>query len=87
MVIELAEIVAQILSYEPGLKKVNPGIKKTQLITIERAKEYILKNFSKNISLNELAQYCYVSPFHFSRTFKQRMLSINTLSFYVRAGL
>ncbi len=70
IVIELAEIVAQIISYGPGLAKIDSGINKKHLVTIERAKEYILKNFTKNISLTELAQYCYVSPFHFSRTFK-----------------
>ena len=71
MVIELAELVLQILSCNAGLTKIDTGTNKRHLVTIERAKEYILKNFTKNISLNELAQYCYVSPFHFSRTFKQ----------------
>ena len=71
MVIELAELILQILSSNTNSIKVNANTSKAHLITIERAKEYILRNFTKNISLNELAQYCYVSPFHFSRTFKQ----------------
>ena len=45
--------------------------KRHHIQTIERAKEYILDHFTKNISLNELATHCYVSPFHFSRVFKQ----------------
>ena len=71
LVIELAELVAQILSCNSNSTNNDININKNHLQTIERAKEYILKNFTQNISLNELAQYCYVSPFHFSRTFKQ----------------
>jgi AraC family transcriptional regulator len=45
--------------------------KQYHLTTIERAKEYLFENFTNDISLHELAQYCYVSPFHFVRLFKQ----------------
>jgi AraC family transcriptional regulator len=58
--------------YDP---KITIKLKANHLLTIERAKEYITQNFTNDISLKELAQYCYVSPFHFSRTFK-------TLTFY-----
>jgi len=54
--------------------RVDPNItgklKSNHLTTIERAKEYITHHFTRDISLQELAQYCYVSPFHFSRIFK-----------------
>ena len=71
MVIELAELVSETFTCETGISNDAAGTNQTHLVTIERAKEYILKNFIKNISLSELARYCYVSPFHFSRTFKQ----------------
>jgi len=45
--------------------------KRYYIRTVERAKEFILDHFTKNISLNELAKHCFVSPFHFSRIFKQ----------------
>jgi AraC family transcriptional regulator len=45
-------------------------LKKNHLLTIERAKEYITQHFSDDISLQDIAAHCYVSPFHFSRIFK-----------------
>ncbi|MFT3908555.1 MAG: AraC family transcriptional regulator [Ferruginibacter sp.] len=45
-------------------------LKKHHLTTIEKAKHYINENLSKNISLEELAAHCCISPFHFSRIFK-----------------
>ncbi len=71
MVIELTELIAQTLSGNISSVNSDTLINRNHLVTIERAKEYILKNFACKITLNELAQYCYVSPFHFSRTFKQ----------------
>lgn len=43
---------------------------RNQLVTIERAKQFINNNFHEDISLFDVAENCYVSPFHFSRTFK-----------------
>jgi AraC-like DNA-binding protein len=40
-------------------------------VTIEKAKAYMLENFPADISLQQLATHCCVSPFHFSRLFKQ----------------
>jgi len=40
---------------------------------IEQAKEFIHVNFIRDISLAEIANYCHVSPFHFSRIFKSIM--------------
>jgi len=45
-------------------------IKKNHLPTIERAKQYISENFENDISLSELSENCFISPFHFSRLFK-----------------
>lgn len=45
--------------------------KRFQIEAIERAKEYIHCNFHAGVSLKELSAYCYVSPSHFCRVFKQ----------------
>ncbi|WP_461444651.1 helix-turn-helix transcriptional regulator [Maribacter sp.] len=50
--------------------KITQRLKANHLITIERAKEYITQNFTNDISLREIADHCYISPFHFSRVFK-----------------
>jgi AraC family transcriptional regulator len=47
------------------------SLKKYHLTTIETAKEYILLHYQNDISLVELARHCHVSPFYFSRIFKQ----------------
>jgi AraC family transcriptional regulator len=68
------EIVEQVLSRNPDYKpnlKLNPRLKKNHLITIERAKEFLTLNFTNDVSLMEVAEYCNVSPFHFSRIFKK----------------
>jgi AraC family transcriptional regulator len=46
------------------------SVKKYHLKGIENAKEYILENFDKDISVFDIAQKAFVSPFHFSRMFK-----------------
>ncbi|HYF31085.1 MAG TPA: AraC family transcriptional regulator [Chitinophagaceae bacterium] len=71
LVLEMVEAVMQMLTgnyLEPVLPD---SSRRHHLGTIERAKEYLLENFSNDISLQELAQHCYVSPFHFTRLFKQ----------------
>jgi AraC family transcriptional regulator len=65
----LEKVVDAITRYKPD-KKITTRIKRNHLTTIERAKEYIFVNFSEDISLSQLAEYCFVSPFHFSRIFK-----------------
>jgi AraC family transcriptional regulator len=61
--------LSSVTDYEPNIK-INSRLKKNHLVTIERAKEYITQNFTNDISLMEIAEYSYVSPFHFSRIFK-----------------
>lgn len=41
------------------------------LRVIHKACDYIIKNYHKNISLEEVAQTVHLSPFYFSRLFKQ----------------
>jgi transcriptional regulator GlxA family with amidase domain len=70
LVMELIDkILGAVTDYIPDAK-INARLKKNHLTTIERAKEYITGNFTQDISLMEIAAYCYVSPFHFSRIFK-----------------
>jgi AraC family transcriptional regulator len=42
-----------------------------QLPVIERAKEYIQHNFKEDIGLQDIAENCFASPFHFSRIFRK----------------
>jgi AraC-like DNA-binding protein len=70
LVIELIEkVLPNITDYHPDTK-VNAQLKRAHLYTIERAKEYIMLNFTQDVSLMEIANYSHVSPFHFSRIFK-----------------
>ena len=66
LVDELMRGVAKISNEDP----IQDSLKKYHLPTIENAKEYILQHFHENISLQQLADHCLVSPFHFSRIFK-----------------
>ena len=66
----IAHTIPSITAYEPD-KAITKALKKNHLITIERAKEYILNHFRDDISLMEIAAWCHVSPFHFSRIFKK----------------
>jgi len=71
LVIELLErIIPNISDYQSN-DGINEQLKKNHLVTIERAKEYITQNFTRDISLMEIASYSYVSSFHFSRIFKK----------------
>ncbi len=64
-----SKVLGSITDHVPG-QQLQANLKRHHLITIERAKEYITENFTRDLSLMELAEYCYVSPFHFSRIFK-----------------
>lgn len=70
LVLQLIDkVLGAVTDYEPDTR-INTRLKRNHLTTIERAKEYITGNFSQDISLMEIAAYCYISPFHFSRIFK-----------------
>lgn len=55
--------------FTPG-KAISGRLKKNHLNTLEAAKEFIGTRFTEDISLQEIADHCHVSPFHFSRIFK-----------------
>jgi AraC-like DNA-binding protein len=42
-----------------------------EIAAIRRAREYLHENFDRNISLTELAEHSYLSPFHLLRTFRK----------------
>jgi AraC-like DNA-binding protein len=70
LVIEMIEkVLACISEYKPDAR-IHSKLKKNHLRTIELAKEFITQNFAEDISLMDVASYCHVSPFHFSRIFK-----------------
>ncbi|GAO43386.1 helix-turn-helix domain-containing protein [Flavihumibacter petaseus] len=70
MTIELMKLVMKAMTSPRAMPVIPPSNKQLHLATIERAKEYLLDNFTKSISLVDLSRYCYVSTFHFSRLFK-----------------
>ncbi|HEX6182260.1 MAG TPA: AraC family transcriptional regulator [Chitinophagaceae bacterium] len=70
LVIEIInKVLNSITDYTPD-HRIDARLKKNHLTTIEQAKEYMTTNFTDDISLMEIANYCHVSPFHFSRIFK-----------------
>ena len=73
MVVELLDKVMQIVGNTKNIAPVPDSLKQFHLGTIENAREFMLQNFNRNISLQQLAQHCYVSPFHFSRIFRSIM--------------
>ena len=74
LALELVERVMTLISGSPAkINSITDSLKRFHLVTIENAKNYILGHFNENISLHRLAQYCHVSPFHFSRIFKSIM--------------
>jgi AraC family transcriptional regulator len=73
MVMELLERVINILTNSQSIPIIADSLKQFHLGTVENAKAYIFENFNQNISLQQLAKHCLVSPFHFSRIFKTIM--------------
>jgi len=73
MVLDLLDKVMGILTHSQTIENLSVNLKQFHLGTVESAKSYIFENFSQDISLQELATHCLVSPFHFSRIFKAFM--------------
>lgn len=70
LVVELAQrVLGSITLYKPN-QQLNARFKKNHLGTIEKAKAYMSDNFVQNLSLQEVAAHCHISPFHFSRVFR-----------------
>ncbi|MBP9926183.1 MAG: helix-turn-helix domain-containing protein [Cyclobacteriaceae bacterium] len=76
IVISLLENVMHRMSNGNALKPIPESLRKHHLSTVEKAKDFLLHNFTKEVSLSTLADHCCVSMFHLSRIFK----SILTIS-------
>lgn len=70
LVFDILDRVMGIAANERELPALPENLVKYHLVTIESAKEYMLQHFREDISLEQLAMHCHVSPFHFSRIFK-----------------
>ncbi|MGE5107388.1 MAG: helix-turn-helix transcriptional regulator [Sphingobacteriales bacterium] len=70
LLIVLLEKVMSVLGSAETPELIPDKLKQHHLGTIETARDYILSHFKENISLQQLAAHCFVSPFHFSRIFK-----------------
>lgn len=56
---------------EKFLAGVNSGRQRLRSQAVTRAKEYMEENFSRDISLEEISAFVNLSPYYFSRLFKQ----------------
>lgn len=71
LVIELFSEAAGIITNRSAAEDIPIVSKANRLTTVERAKEYMNTHFSNDISLQEVAEHSFTSPFHFSRLFKK----------------
>jgi AraC family transcriptional regulator len=71
LVFELLNKLVDSFSYNLIQENFQSSLKSNHIITIERAKDYICKNYLTDITLLEIASYSCVSPFHFCRIFKK----------------
>jgi AraC-like DNA-binding protein len=67
---EFSRFVRTILSRMRVANPISEDLRKRHVSTIRRGKEFIFRNFQNDFSIPELAAYCYISPFYFSRMFK-----------------
>jgi AraC family transcriptional regulator len=72
-VMRLVDKVIRLFGNSTPPEPISSGLKKFHLVTIEKAKAFMLNNFERNISLQQLADHCCVSIFHFARLFKSIM--------------
>jgi len=70
LVMELAEILF-FGKAATSQKAISDSAKKNYLPKIETVRNFIHNDFATDISLNDLSAQAFMSPFHFSRTFKQ----------------
>jgi AraC family transcriptional regulator len=71
LVLELIQHLIGCITNKTPDTELPSSLLKNHMTTVEKAKEYMNENFFCDISLQDLAAHCCVSPFHFSRTFKK----------------
>lgn len=70
LVLEFASQVLRLLNNRPLRDEDGPP-NKYHAEAIETARAYMHENFAEDISLNRIARHACISPFHFSRLFRQ----------------
>jgi len=70
LVIRLVDIVMRTMGNASIPSPLPENLRRHHLGTVEKARDYLFRNFDQNISLQELADHCCVSLFHFVRIFK-----------------
>lgn len=70
LIIELIDHLFGKMAQKPPLHTITAKQKSNYLPAIEKAKQFINDHLSDDVSLSEIAEQCYISPFHFSRLFK-----------------
>ncbi len=71
LVMEILQCFLNRIDNNEIQKNLSAKLKKRHLQTIESAKDYIYSNFYENIGLNDIANHCNISLFHFSRIFRE----------------
>jgi AraC family transcriptional regulator len=72
-VIKLVDAIMRQMGNEGVPQPLSESVRKYHLNTIEKATQFILNHFQEDIGLQQLADHCCVSVFHFSRIFKAIM--------------
>jgi two-component system response regulator YesN len=54
-----------------AVRAVSEASEKRAISTVGRAKEYILENYGKDISLDDVSRVVDISPYYFSKVFKE----------------
>ncbi|MBL7845835.1 MAG: helix-turn-helix transcriptional regulator [Cyclobacteriaceae bacterium] len=70
LVVRLVDAVMRIMGNSPVPAALPENLKRHHLQTAEKAKDYLIRNFHQEVSLQQLADHCCVSLFHFSRIFR-----------------
>lgn len=72
-VLRLVDKVMRVLGNEPAPAPIPVALKRHHLSTVEKAKDYLTRHFHEAIRLQDVAEHCCISLFHFSRIFKAVM--------------
>ena len=73
LTVQLVEKVMHTIGNKPVVAPLSESLKRHHLTTIEKAQDFLFLNFDKSVRLQQLADHCCVSLFHFSRIFKEVM--------------
>lgn len=73
LVLRIVGDVMRMLTHSPEAPELPASLKRFHLTTVENALAFLHNHFSENVSLQQLADHCCVSLFHFSRIFKSVM--------------